>query len=296
MTDVLRARRVLILAPHPDDEIVACGIAASRAIAGGACVFVQYLTTGVPARAALWPWQRAGHMDRIERRRAEAEAAAALVGLEPVGFSGRPSRRLREHLGEAARAIDKAAADCAAEALWVPAFEGAHQDHDAANALAARFRGRLPVWEFAAYNFAGGRVNANRFPIQGSGEIVLDPTPAEAMLKRRTLACYASERGNLRHTRVEREACRPLPRYDYAAPPHAGTLFRERFHWVPFAHPRVDSAPSAEVYAALGHWASIADRDGMPALGQGPGGEPRQPHRELAGALDQPQGERGFRR
>ena len=45
-------RRILILAPHPDDEIVACGIAALRARAAGARVFVLYLTTGIPARAS----------------------------------------------------------------------------------------------------------------------------------------------------------------------------------------------------------------------------------------------------
>jgi len=48
--------------------------------------------------------------------------------------------------------------------------------------------------------------------------------------------------------------CRPLPRYDYAAPPHPGRLFRERFQWVPLRHPRIDFTPSARVYGALGEW------------------------------------------
>src|SRR5690349_16650698 len=51
---LMEPRRILVLAPHPDDEIVACGIAALRARAAGARVFVLYLTTGVPAREALW--------------------------------------------------------------------------------------------------------------------------------------------------------------------------------------------------------------------------------------------------
>jgi LmbE family N-acetylglucosaminyl deacetylase len=285
---MIDARRILILAPHPDDEIVACGIAASRALATGAQVFALYLTTGIPAPAALWPWQRAGHPARVRHRRAEAEAAAALIGVEPAAFLDLPSRQLRQHLDETAGEITKAIAGCGAEALWVPAFEGAHQDHDSANALAARFRDRLPVWEFAAYNFAGRQVRANRFPAERGGETVLGPTPAEARLKREALACYASERGNLRHIRVEREVCRKLPRYNYAAPPHPGQLFRERFHWVPFRHPRVDFTPSAEIYAEIGRRASVADRSRMPALGEGPGGEPRQPDRELARAFYEP--------
>lgn len=296
MTTPFETRRILILAPHPDDEIVAGGIAASRAIASGARVFVLYLTTGVPERAMLWPWRRAGHPARVHRRRAEAKMAAALIGLQPVGFLEWPSRCLRRHLDAAAAAIGNAIAGCAADALWVPAFEGAHQDHDAANALAARFGGRMPVWEFAAYNFAGGQMRANCFPTERGGEIVLDPTPAEARLKREALACYASERANLAHIRVERETCRRLPPHDYAAPPHPGRLFRERFHWVPFRHPRVDFAPSSEVYADIGRWASVADRSRPAALGQGPGGEPRQPDRELARAFDKAEGERGLGR
>jgi LmbE family N-acetylglucosaminyl deacetylase len=291
IAQIFEANRILILAPHPDDEVVACGTAASRALAAGARVFVLYLTTGVPKRAALWPWQRARHPQRMRRRRAEAQAAAAaLVGLESLAFLGWPSRHLRRHLDDAAGEIDKAIAGCAADALWVPAFEGAHQDHDAANALAAPFRDRLPVWEFAAYNFAGGRVNSNRFPAEHGDETVFEPTAAEMAQKRRALACYASEHGNLAHIRVEREACRLLPRHDYGAPPHPGRLFRDRFHWVPFRHPRVDFDPSAEVYGALGGWASVAAHDlRPPALGQGPGDQPGQADREFARAFDQPE-------
>src|SRR5207244_4045677 len=81
-------------------------------------------------------------------------------GLVPVGFSDVPSRRLRADLERAAAELDRVIARCAVDALWVPAFEGGHQDHDAANALAASFAGRRPVWEFAGYNFAGGRIRA----------------------------------------------------------------------------------------------------------------------------------------
>lgn len=290
------ARRILILAPHPDDEIVACGLAAMRVVANGARLFVLYLTTGVPAVDELWPWQRAGHPAWLRRRQSEAVATAAFLGLEPIRFLGFPSRRVRQHLDEAWGEIGRALAGCGAEALWVPAFEGAHQDHDAANALAAQFRSRLPIWEFAAYNFAGGRVNANRFARDRGAEMVILPSAAEAAQKRRAFAYYGSERGNLRHIRTEREMCRPLPQHDYGTAPHPGRLFRERFHWVPFRHPRVDFTPSAEVYAGLAGWTSATDCRPPIALGHCPGGETGQPHRELAGAFYQPQGERGVGR
>jgi LmbE family N-acetylglucosaminyl deacetylase len=267
-----RERRILILAPHPDDEIVACGIAARRAMAEGAQIFVQYLTTGVPPRELMWSWQRDGYDTRVARRRDEALAAVMLLRLRALGFLDIPSRRLIAHLDEAARALDQVLGETQATELWVTAFEGAHQDHDAANVLAAAMRDRLPVWEFAAYNFAGGRVWSNRFADARGGVVELHLSGDEAALKRRALALYSSERGNLAHIRIDKEAYRPLPRYDYSARPHAGRLFRERFHWVPFRHPRIDFTPSAEVYGALGKWRAAVGLD-MSTAAAGDGGK-----------------------
>jgi LmbE family N-acetylglucosaminyl deacetylase len=278
------ARRVLILAPHPDDEVVGCGLAAIRARAAGVPVFVLYLTTGVPSRR--------GYGARVVRRRDEALAAAGLVGFEPVGFRDTPARCLRHELDAACRDIEDALGACAAGELWAPAFEGGHQDHDAANALAAAFADTLPVREFAAYNFAGARVWANRFADCRGDETAIAATVPEAALKRQALALYASERGNLGHVGAEREMWRPLPPHDYGASPHAGRLFRERFHWVPFRHPRIDWAPSAEIYRDIGGWASARLPRRPAALRDEPGGEARQADREFPGALDEPQGER----
>lgn len=294
------AGRVLILAPHPDDEVVACGISASRAVAAGARVFVMHLTTGVPPAATLWRWQQSTYSARVWRRHEEALEASRRLGSEIVGFRDTAARRLRLDLAAAADDIRAAIARCGAEAVWVPAFEGAHQDHDAANGLAATLADTVPVWEFAAYNFGGGRVRSNAFAAQRGGEIEVAATAAEAERKRAALACYVSERGNLRHIATDREACRPLPAHDYGRPPHSGTLFRERFHWVPMRHPRVDFDDSAEIYRQLAPWVSArqsARRSARAAvLGDGPGDEAGKPDRELAGALDQPERQRGLGR
>jgi LmbE family N-acetylglucosaminyl deacetylase len=297
------AGRILILAPHPDDEIVACGIAAMRAGAAGARVFVLYLTTGVPAgvldRAASWPRHRLSYDARVRWRGDEALAAARLLGLEPVGWRDTPARRLRFDLDGAARDIGTAIAACRPEALWVPAFEGAHQDHDAANALAAAVAvtgDPLPVREFAAYNFAGGRVGANRFAAMRGGEVAIDATRDEAQRKRQALGCYASERGNLGHVGAGREAFRPLPAHDYSAWPHPGRLFRERFHWVPFRYRRIDFDPSAEIYRDIAAWISARRQRRGTVLDDGPGGEAGQADREFARPLDEAEGKRAVGR
>ena len=247
----MMASRILILIPHPDDEVVGCAAAAARARREGARLFGLYLTTGIAPAEALWPWQQPRYAALVARRRAEARLVAERLGIEVVDFSARPSRRLKDHLSAAAAELRRALVQSAAELVWAPAWEGAHQDHDVANFLAARVIGETPVWEFAEYNYAGDIVRSQRFADERGSETVLRLSPEEAVAKRALLAVYRSERGNLKHIQNEIESFRPLPAHDYARAPHAGTLFRERFHWVPFSHPRIDFEPNRAIEAAL---------------------------------------------
>jgi N-acetylglucosamine malate deacetylase 1 len=252
--------RILLLVPHPDDEVVAAAATIGRARAAGDEFFGLYLTSGVPAPEALWRWDKPRRAARVARRRDEAMAAAAILGIVPVGFSDWPSRTLKSHLDEALRRIEEAIEREAIDTLWVSAWEGGHQDHDAANFLAAHVGAGRPVVEFAEYNAGGGRARRQRFAMPNGSETVVELTPAEAMLKRRLLALYRSERANLGGVRVDVESRRPLPRYDYGRPPHDGRLSRETFQWVGrlVRHPRVDHEPSRLVYQKL-----RAFRDGL---------------------------------
>jgi LmbE family N-acetylglucosaminyl deacetylase len=241
---------ILLLIPHPDDEVVGCCAAIGRAHARGNRVFGLYLTTGVPSRETLWRWQRGSHARRVARRWAEAEVAAGLLGIEIVGRQPIASRQLKEHLPETRRHIEAAIAETRADMLWAPAYEGGHQDHDAANFLASRFLGRLPVWEFSEYNFAGGRAHSQAFCAPTGTETSLALDAEERARKRRALGLYRSERGNLRHIAVANECFRPLAAYDYGRPPHAGRLFYQRFQWVP-RHPRIDYCSPGDVSLAI---------------------------------------------
>jgi hypothetical protein len=243
--------RFLVLAPHPDDEVVGCAVAIRHLIAGGDTGFVLYLTTGVPAAATLWPWQRHDHAARVARRRAEAEAVARDLALTPLGFQPWPSRTLKDHIDETIDLVRAIVDEKYIDELWVPAWEGAHQDHDVANFIAAQLQTVCRVIEFAEYNFAGGQVRAGIFTASNGHERVLSLSDEEQRWKTGLLQHYRSERANLAHCRVGQESLRPLATYDYTQPPHDGPLFYERFQWVPFRHPRVDFDPSAKVRAAL---------------------------------------------
>jgi LmbE family N-acetylglucosaminyl deacetylase len=245
--------RILLLIPHPDDEVVGMAATIAAARDAGDTFFGLYLTDGIPAPEQLWRRERRHRAARAERRCAEARAAAQILGIEPVAFCGWPSRSLKAHLGEAAARIAALLSDRAIAALWVPAWEGGHQDHDAANFLAARTAGGRPITEFAEYNRGGGGVRWNRFVQPNGSEIELNLSPAQRAAKRSLLALYGSERANLSGARLKVESRRPLPAYDYARRPHEGALLRERFHWVGrlVRHPRVDFEPSAALYDTL---------------------------------------------
>ena len=250
----MSAARPLILIPHPDDEVVGCAIAMSRARAAGAEISGLYLTTGIPARERVWPWRRSRYAGLVARRREEAQRAAAVLGISPAGFLDWPSRTLKSHLDEAMAAISRTVAERGIDELWTPAWEGGHQDHDVTNFLAAGFAGRMPIREFAEYNLAGGRVRSQSFAQPNGSEDILVLTAEETRFKADLISIYRSERLNLRYVRLERESLRPLAQYDYRAPAHSGRLFCERFQWVPLRHPSVDFEPSSTVRARLAAW------------------------------------------
>ncbi len=251
----LFGRSILILAPHPDDEVVACCAAIGRAKAEGAAVSALILTHGCVARQTMWPWARGRYEAVVAQRRSEAERVLAELGATAAGWSDRPARELWRHLEAAVTEIRAAVSNFRIDQLWAPAFEGGNADHDAANAIAARLAAEgLSVLEFAEYNLAGGQVNSHAFPTSVGAEETLQLTPEEQNGKRRALALYASEAPNLSYVKLERETFRPLPDHDYGAPPHPGKLWYARFQWVPFRHPGVDFTQPAAVARALGDY------------------------------------------
>ena len=127
--------RILILVAHPDDEIVGFAAAVLRAKSQGAEVFTLYCTDGCIAAQTLWPWQRRHHAAAVATRRAEAERAAALLGLVPVGWSSRPARHLWQALPEVAAEVRAAIVAHRIDQVWVPAYEGGNADHDGLNAI-----------------------------------------------------------------------------------------------------------------------------------------------------------------
>jgi LmbE family N-acetylglucosaminyl deacetylase len=244
-------KRVLILVPHPDDEIVACTAAISRAHAAGSEIFALYLTHGCIAHDVLWHWERKNYDAAVNLRRAEGEKAATFLNIVPVGWSRRPARHVRLGMAAVHAEIADAIARNNIDQLWAPAYEGGNADHDAVNAIASVFATQMSVLEFAEYNFSGGKAHSQEFPAPNGSEQTITLSLAEQQKKRAALHIYASESGNLNYVKTKRECWRPLATYDYSRPPHKGTLWYARFQWVPFRHPRIDFTKPREVSKAI---------------------------------------------
>lgn len=266
MTGSLSTGNILILVPHPDDEVVAASAVIGRAQAAGAKIFALYLTHGCVARETMWPWARTGYEQVVARRRAEGEEVARYLNITPVGWCDRPARHLWRHLPMVLSEVLDAVRRYQIDQVWVPAFEGGNADHDALNAVGSALLrdGVCSVLEFAEYNYAEQRAHSQEFIKPNGSEIVISLTPDEQVRKKQALALYVSEQCNLGYVDVAREAYRALPAYDYAQLPHDGVLWYVRFQWVPFRHPRVDFTDPREVAAKISDFLKSATTNGLP--------------------------------
>lgn len=129
---------VLVIAPHPDDEVLGCGGTIRRLILSGARVTVAIVTRGTP----LFP------ESQVQRVRAEAAAAAQRLGVQSLQFLDLPVTMLHlmpEH--ELNAVFFRLIRETRPDMLFIPFVGDRHEDHrqifDAA-LVASRPDGRRP--------------------------------------------------------------------------------------------------------------------------------------------------------
>ena len=166
-------RRVLVVAPHPDDEVLGCGGMLARHAQRGDAVRVIVCTdgAGVASDAAL-----------AELRRTECLAACAELGIEDVQFLDFADGGL-EASAEFAKRLADELARYAPELVYAPSKREYHADHRAACAVATDALRGTP----ARVLFYG--VNA---PVRCD---LLFDTTSVADRKRAALARHASQGG-----------------------------------------------------------------------------------------------------
>jgi N-acetylglucosamine malate deacetylase 1 len=118
-------RAVLVIAAHPDDEVLGCAGTIARHTNAGDEVQIALLTDGVSSRG-----DEQAHEEEILRRRASASNAAKILGANPPHFLDFPDQRLDSlPLIEIAQAIERLAAPMHAEIIYTHAVGDLNLDH-----------------------------------------------------------------------------------------------------------------------------------------------------------------------
>lgn len=231
--------RVALVVAHPDDETIGAGAQLARWPAAT----LIHVTDGAPRDRRWWGAPEcATRAEYAERRQRELYTALSVAGVEPerVHRLGIADQEAALDMAVLACRIAEQLHDLRPDVVLTHPYEGGHPDHDAV-AFAVHTAGRLlashgaeppPVVEIAAYHDRGGAMSAFEFlPHPGceTETVTLDDPGRER--KRRMYACHASQGGVLRHFPIEVECFRSAPRYDFAHPPHPGTLYYERWEW-----------------------------------------------------------------
>jgi LmbE family N-acetylglucosaminyl deacetylase len=123
------ARCVLVLSPHPDDDVITCGGTLVKHHRAGDHITSVYLTDGRKGDPA---W--GDEADLVRERRAETEQAARIIGIDRLVFLGEPDLELRVHR-ELVRRLSSILDEARPDIVYLPFMLDFHPDHRAANAL-----------------------------------------------------------------------------------------------------------------------------------------------------------------
>lgn len=232
------ALRLVVVVAHPDDEAIGAGARLQELTPA----LLAWTTDGSPRD--LGDARREGCATREEYaalRRAERERVAELLGVPRACQLdlGCVDQEASLAMPALARAIAELLHDTDADAVLTHPYEGGHPDHDAtalavhaACALLARDPGAAPAaLELASYHARDDSLEVLRFLPNGDREVVVPLDEPARARKRALFGCYATQRMVLEQFPFDAERFRVAPAYDFAAPPHAGTLHYERYAW-----------------------------------------------------------------
>lgn len=126
----IKANKVLVLAPHPDDDVFGCGGTVKKIADGGGNITVAYFCDGA---GGVMEGQ---YQDKnlIDVRKVEAKKAAEILGIDRQVFFGYHDGKLAA--GSAAiRALSDLIKEVKPDIIFVPSFLDNHPDHRVVNEI-----------------------------------------------------------------------------------------------------------------------------------------------------------------
>jgi len=146
----LPACQVLVLAPHPDDDVFGCGGAIAKIAQAGGKVTVAYFCDGAGGTAE--GAKRA--LGLVEIRKKEAQAAAPILGLANQIFYGYPDGRLADS-DASVKALVSLIKETQPDIIFVPSFLDNHPDHRVVNEILinalAQIKISAEIWAYGVW-------------------------------------------------------------------------------------------------------------------------------------------------
>ena len=218
------AEKVVVLAPHMDDETLGCGGTLRKHVNAGAKVTVAFLTDGSqgsPELAGLRGEQRARKEEQIAMlRKDEARKACDTLGLKDLVFFDARDGRLAE-TPDVATKLRRLLESIKPEIVYLPFFLEEHADHRAVSAIL------LEATACSALRFQcmGYEVWTPLFP---NCAVRIDET---LEIKKRAIAQYHSQLADLDYL----HAVLGLNAYRSAMFKDRGSRYAESFYSVPLS-------------------------------------------------------------
>ena len=154
-------KKILLLIPHPDDEIVGASAIVQRKKKQGCSFFFFFLTNGVLKKNEMWPWNRKNYENLLNIRINEMKKSLNLFEVKEFYLQNISTRQLKYFIKPTINKISKLVSKYKIDSIFTPAYEGGHQDHDVTNCIASVFKKKLDIFEYSEYNNYQNKINGN---------------------------------------------------------------------------------------------------------------------------------------
>lgn len=141
------ARRVLILAPHPDDETIGCGGTIALYVSKGVEVFVVIISDGSKIAYEFGDES----INVASARKQEAVESANILGVRQVYFLDFPDGELSSYEDEIRIKIEAIIKEIHPNIIFAPSPIDFHQDHIVASKIALQIMRGFPPLKLSYY-------------------------------------------------------------------------------------------------------------------------------------------------
>ncbi|MDI6734993.1 MAG: PIG-L deacetylase family protein [bacterium] len=124
------SERVLVLAPHPDDESIGCGGVLYQHYLSGEKITVVFLTDGCQGRYR----RRISEEEIVKQRKEEAKKAAVVLGIQNIIFWDYKDGELCSN-EESIKRMRELIPTITPDVVYLPYFVDEHEDHWATNKI-----------------------------------------------------------------------------------------------------------------------------------------------------------------